>query len=65
MDSLFGYAALIAASNINVKIDWSSPHFSQKFQYSDQAWVFVQMLKTEGDRSGGYSGKLDESIVRE
>ena len=48
----------------NVKVDWSSPHFSQKIQYSVQTWVFVQMIKTEGERSGGYSGKLDESIVQ-
>ena len=63
MDSLFGCVAPIAASKTKVKVDWSSSHFSQKIHYLDQTWVFVQMLKTEGDRSGGYSGKLDESIV--
>ena len=58
---------------MNVKVDLSSLHFSQNFNI----WIkygfscnYVghvprEMLKTEGDRSGGYSGKLDESIVHE
>ena len=41
------------------------------FQYSDQAWVScnnvrhvpLEMLKTEGDISGEYSGKFYEPIV--
>ena len=31
MDALFGFVAPIVASKINVKVDWSSPYFSQNF----------------------------------
>ena len=31
IDALFGFVAPIAASKINVKVDWSSRHFSQNF----------------------------------
>ena len=42
----------------------------RKIQYSDNGfswnkvrYVPQEMLKTEGDRSGGYNGKFDEPIV--
>ena len=31
MDALFGFVAPLAASKFNVKVDWSSRHFSQNF----------------------------------
>ena len=71
IDATFGFVAPIAASKINVKVDWSSHHFSQNFNIRIKHGfscinvhrVSREMLKTEGDRSGGYSGKLDEPIV--
>ena len=61
----------IAALKINVKVDWSSRPFSQNFNIRinhgfsciDVSLVPRGILKTEGDRSGGYRGNLDQSIV--
>ena len=72
MDALFGFVAPMAASKINVKVYWSSRHFSQNFNIrmkhgfscNDVCHVPRKMLKTEGDKSDGYSGKLDEPIVQ-
>ena len=69
--ALFIFVAPIAASKIDVKLDWSSCHFSQNFNIRIKHGFSCnnirpdsqEMLKTEGDRSGDYSGKLDESIV--
>ena len=50
--------------------DWSSHHFSQNlniqikrgFSCTNVRHVTWEMLKTEGDKSGGYRGKLDQPI---
>ena len=71
MDNLLGFVALIAVYKINVKVDWVSCHFSQNFNIRIKHGVSCknvrhvprEMLKIEGDRSGGCSGKLDEPIV--
>ena len=71
MNALFVFVAPIAALKINVKVDWSSRHFSQNFNIRivhgfsciDVSLVPRGILKTEGDRSGGYRGNLDQSIV--
>ena len=66
MDDLFGFVAPIATSKINVKVDWSSPHFSQNFNIRIDFRAIITFacpLKPEGDRSGDYIGKRDESIV--
>ena len=71
MDALFAFVAHRAALKINVKVDWSSRHFSQNlnirinhvFPCIDVSLVPREILKTEGDRSGGYRGYLDQSIV--
>ena len=65
------FVASIAALKINVKVDWSSCHFSQNFiirinhgfSCIDVSLVHREILKTEGDRSGCYRGNLDQSIV--
>ena len=65
------FVAPAAAFKINVKVDWSSRHFSQNFNIRinhgfsciDVSLVPREILKTEGDRSGGYRGNLDQSIV--
>ena len=61
----------MATKKSKVKVDCSSHHFSQNFNIrikhgfscNNVRHVPQEMLKTEGDRSGGYSGKLDERIV--
>ena len=71
MDALFVFVAPIVALKINVKVDWSSRYFSQYFNIRinhgvsciDLSLVPWELLKTEGDRSGGYRGNLDQSIV--
>ena len=71
MDALFVFVAPIAASKINVKVDWSSRHFSQNFNILinhglsciDVSLVPMEILQTEGDKSGGYRGNLDQSII--
>ena len=54
----------------NVKVDWSSRHFSQNFNkrikhgllhYCCQ--IHRVMLNIEGDRCGDYRGKLEQSII--
>ena len=63
--------APIAALKINVKVDWSSRHFSKNFNIqikhgfscTNVSQVPREILKTESDRSGGYRGNLDQSIV--
>ena len=65
------FVAPIAALKINVKFDWCSRHFSinfnirvnHEFSCIDVSLVPQGILKTEGDRSGGYGGNLDQSIV--
>ena len=72
MGALFGFVASIAAYKINVKVNWSSSRFSQNFNIRIKhgfSCINVrhgppEMLKTEGDRSGGYSGKLDQPTVQ-
>ena len=62
---------MFVALKINVKVDWSSRHFSQIFNIRidhgcsciDISLVPREILKTEGDRSGAYRGNLDQSIV--
>ena len=62
---------LDAASKFNIKVHWSSRHFSQnynirikhRFSCNNVRHVPREILKAEGDRSGGYRGKLDERIV--
>ena len=71
MDALIGFVTPIAALKINAKVDWSSRHFSQNFnirikhRFSCNYVHHVprEVLKPEGDRSGGYSGKLYEAII--
>ena len=65
------FVAPIAALKINVNVDWSSRHFSQNFNIRidlcfsciDVSLVPRGILKSEGDRSGGYRGNLDQPIV--
>ena len=65
------FVAPIAALKINVKVELSSRHFSQNFNTQINhrfsciciSLVAREILKTEGDRSGGYRGNLDQSIV--
>ena len=65
------FVAPIAALKINVKVDWSSCHFSQNFNIRiyhgfsciDVSLVPWGILKAEGDRSGGYRVNFDQSIV--
>ena len=64
MDALFVFVAPKAALKINVKVDWSSRHFSQNFNILinhglsciDVSLVPMEILQTDGDRSGGYRG---------
>ena len=72
IDALIGFVASIATEKINVKVDWSSLNFSQNlniwikhgFSCNNVRHVPHKVkLKTEGDTSGGCSGKLDEPIV--
>ena len=71
MDALFGFVARIVASKINVKVDCSSRHYSQNSNIWIKHWFLCnnvrhvprKMLKAEGDKSGGYSDKLDQRIV--
>ena len=71
MDALFVFVAPKVALKINVKVDWSSCHFSQNFNTRinhmfsciDVSLVPREILKTKGDRSGGYRGNLDQLIV--
>ena len=71
IDAFYGFETPIAASKINVKVDWSLRHFSRnfnirikhRFSCNNVHHVPREVLKPEGDRSGGYSGKLDEAIV--
>ena len=64
MDALFGFEAPIATYKINVKVDWSSGHFSQNlnirtkigFACTNVCFVTQEMLKTEDDISSGYRG---------
>ena len=61
MGTLFRFIAPIAALN-NVKVDWSSRHFSQNSNIRIKhgvsctrvRHVLLEMLKTEGDISGDY-----------
>ena len=65
------YVAPRVAFKINVKVDWSSRHFSQHFNIRidhgilciDVTLAPPEILKTEGVRSGGYRGNHDRSIV--
>ena len=66
--ALFGFVAPIAA--LKVKVDWSSIHFSQNFNIRIKRFSSInvrqvswEMFETEGGRSGGYRGKLDQSII--
>ena len=71
MDALFVFVAPIVALKINVKVDWSLCNFSQNFNIRindgfsciDVSLVPWGILKAEGDRSGGYRGIFDQSIV--
>ena len=71
MGTLFWFVAPIVAQKTNVKVDWSSRHFLQNsnirikhgFSCAKIRHVLREMLKAEGDRSGDYRGKLDQSIV--
>ena len=71
MGTLFGFVAPIVAQITNVKVDWSSRHFSQnsnmrikqRFSCTNVRDVLREMLKTEGDKSGDYRGKLDQPII--
>ena len=71
IDALIEFVAPIAAVKTNFKVDLSSLHFSQNFNilikhgfaFSNVRHVPREILKTEGDRSGGYSRKLDQSTV--
>ena len=71
IDALIRFVGPIAAYQINVKVDLSSLHFSQNvnirikhgFSCNNVRHVPWEMLKPEGDRSGGYRGKLDGPIV--
>ena len=64
------FVAPIVALKINVKVDWSSCHFSQKSIYAltmgfhalTLAWSLGD-FKNRGNRSSGYRGNLDQSIV--
>ena len=62
MYASFGFVARIAASKINIKVDYSSRHFSQNFNIirfkhglscNNVRHVPRELLKAEGDRSGG------------
>ena len=65
-EALFGCVAHIAASKINVKVDWSSHQFSQNFynlvkhgfSCTNVCHVPRDMLKTEGKIPGVYRGNL-------
>ena len=58
---LYLFVAPIAALKINVKVDWSARYFSQNFNIRinhgfsciEVSLVRLEILKTEGDRSGG------------
>ena len=71
MGTLFGFVAPIVAQKTNVKVDWSSRHFSQNsniwikhgFSCANVRHVLREMLKSEGNSSGDYRGKLEQSIV--
>ena len=73
MDALFGFVAAIAALKINVKVYLSSLHFSQNFNIrikyefacTKVRHVPRKMLKTKGDRFGGFRGRPDQPIVHE
>ena len=69
MGTLFGFVAPIVDQKTNVKVDWSSGQFSQNsnirikhgFSCANVRHVLREMLKSEGDISGNYRGKLDQS----
>ena len=71
MNALLWWVAPIVALKFNVKVDWSSLNVSQNFNLLikqgfsciNVRQVYEEMFKTEGDRSGGYRGENDHSIV--
>ena len=71
MNTLLCRVAPKVALQFNVKVGWSSLNVSQNFNLRikhgfsciNVRQVHQEMFKTEGDRSGGYRGKLDNSIV--
>ena len=70
MGTLFGFVAPIVAHKQLSKLTGLHAIF-RKLQYPNQTWGFMHLrsqcplgdVKTEGDKSGDYRGKLDQPIV--